>query len=277
MEIKKHISFKHNKAPELISYLVENNIPFKEDSQLVSLDIYESNPHWRYINKYVQNRKLICLSETIYSMDELMVAEWMCVRSQWRCGYPQPESKFGYLDVTYSLSGHCAHCGNGLVQANNFQLKSAPKWNKRHFMMLNWVDDEFFINGTAKKVLEDKLISGIKFLGVNNKNGNMVLPDTYQLGISHFLENGLDENDPSVLEIQICPDCGRNKYHPSGIGTYAFRKEIFHQVPDIVKSSEVFGWGCNASHLIIINQKVYRAIIENGLERGLVFSPINLV
>ena len=53
--------------------------------------------------------------------------------------------------------------------------------------------------------------------------------------------------------------------------------EIFEHAPDIVKTGEVFGDGHYIARIILINQKVYRAIVDNHLERGLVFEPIELL
>ena len=55
MEINKHISFIADDVPELIDYLNANNI-FYEPGGTV-LEILESNPHWNYISKIVEQKK----------------------------------------------------------------------------------------------------------------------------------------------------------------------------------------------------------------------------
>ena len=63
----------------------------------------------------------------------------------------------------------------------------------------------------------------------------------------------------------------------TGIGMLKFKKSIFDNAPDIVKTSEVFGWGKSAPHEILLRNSMYRFIVENHLDRGLIFEPIILV
>lgn len=277
MEIKKHICFRSKQDLELTDFLIQNNIPFQEGEIISSLDIFESSPYWPFIAEYLIKRKLICLSETVFTKNELSKAEWLTVRSQWRCGYPQPEGAFAYETITYTRRDHCNECGSGLVQVNAFRIKKPPKWGKRHFMMLNWVEDEIFVSDIAKNVLLCESVTGISFREVEDKKGAEIYTDVSQLVVSSVLSEGVIEERRSVDEAPICPHCGIKKYHPTGIGMLAFHKGIFENAPDIVKSGEIFGWGHGASRVILVRQNVYQLIIANHLECGLVFEPIELI
>lgn len=277
MEINKHIFFGKDKAPELVEYLQQNNIPYENTNGLLTLDILQSNPHWQTIYSIVEDKKISCLSETSFSKKELSDASWLRVRSQWRNGYPQPEGNFGYQRITYSEDQYCNECGSGLRQVDAFRLKTLPKWGNRHFMMLNWVFDELFVNDTAKNTLIENGFTGFQFSSVHNKNGKSVLPGVHQLLIEFLSDPGFIEGQPDVRNVVICPICGTPKYHPSGIGMHSFRKDALLNMPDICKTSEIFGWGKSASRLILVRQSVYRSIIDNHLDRGLVFAPIDLV
>ena len=277
MEICKHICFHKEEVPELCDYLRDNHIPFKEVSIVCSFDIFISNPHWEFISNYVQTHKLFCSSETLFSDDELRSAAWMTVRSQWRRGYPQPESNFQYETITYSREHWCSECSSGLVQIAPFRMLKPPKWGKRHFMELNWVGDEIFVDAIAKKVLQDVGITGMSFCEVRSKNGKEVLEGIEQLVVSSILEKGMIKDRSSIRDYSVCPQCNTKKYVPSGSGMLAFKKEIFEHSPDIVKTAEVFGDGHYIARIVLINQKVYRAIVDNHLERGLVFEPIELL
>lgn len=277
MKINKHIPFRIDEHPQLVDYLSRNGLAFCRGDIISSLDIYESDPHWPDIAAYVQSRKMLCLSETTFSKKELSSAQWLTVRSKWRNGYPQPEGAFGYQSITYSDGNYCNECGAGLIQTEAFRMKAAPKWGNRHFMMLNWVEDELFADEVAKSVLQGCGITGVSFREVKNKTGTEILPGVEQLIVPYILRPGIVAQRRSIDKIFQCTSCGIPKYHPTGIGMHAFKREIFENAPDVVKTGEVFGWGHSAPRLIIVSQKVYRAIIENHLDRGLVFSPLELV
>ena len=107
MKVKKHICFSDVKDVQLVSYLNQHGIAYNCGEIVSTLDIYDQNPHWLHISQYVQEKNLLCTSETYFSKKELSSAEWLTVRSQWRNGYPQPEGSFQYEHITYSAEDHC--------------------------------------------------------------------------------------------------------------------------------------------------------------------------
>lgn len=281
MEIEKHVFFRVDEAPELLKYVFDNKLKndYKEGDIAVSFDIYESSPHWVFISECVKKYNLRPQSQTIFSKTELANAQWLSMRSVWGNGYPQPESNFGYeKNITYSDEKLCSECGDGAVQIDSFRIKKLPNWGNRHFMMLNWVFDEIFVDDIAKEILQKEGISGISFLGVKDKKGIEFFENTNQVVIEKRLERGIvTEGISSIDDIYVCSKCGVPKYHPTGIGMLAFKKEIFDGAPDVVKTAEIFGWGHAAPTEIIVSQKVYQTIVKNKLERSLVFQPIELV
>lgn len=277
MDIRKHISFRPEEHPALLRYFEENRLPINVGKIIASFDLYESDPHWSDIDTLLKLGKSTCISDTVYTKAELTSAEWLTVRSQWRCGYPQPEASFRYRNTTYSGENYCDTCGAGLEQKAPFCIKKSPNWSKRSFMMLNWVEDELFASEAAKVLLEKTGFSGFRFQQVNNKNGSSVLQDVYQLEIPSILKPGMEPNRCSVDRIERCPNCGAVKYHPTGIGMLAFRREIFEHVPDISKTSELFGWGHGASRRIVLRQSMYQYLTDHQLHRGLIFEPIELL
>lgn len=277
MEILKRIPFRTDAHSELIDYLKDNGLQFDEGVIISAVEIFESNPHWPWIFDYAKQNNEQIYSETLFSAHELENAKWLTVRSQWRNGYPQPEGSFAYERITYSCKNHCGDCGTGLSQVDSFRIKKTPNWGKRHFMMLNWVPDELFLDDVAMTELSNVSLRGLEFRNVKNSKGTQILPNINQLVVSAVLPKGIVADRCSIDKIYECANCGIHKYHPSGIGMHAFRKEIFEGAPDIVKTEEVFGWGHVASRLIIISPKMYQVIIKNKLDRGLVFEPIELV
>lgn len=276
MEIKKHVVFSRAKAPELYDYLTENKIPFEEGALVCTLDLLESDPNWPFVSACVREQRLNCQSETLFTAEELENAQWLRVRSEWRSGYPQPEKDFGYESITYCGDQICAECGCGLQQVDAFRLKQQPKWGRRHFMVLNWVDDELFVSPAVQGVLQD-CVSGIEFARVQNKTGREILDGVSQMKIFNVLPAGMVETRSPIRQRYVCPGCGTVKYVLTGSGKLAWRKEVFDGVPDIVKTGELFGSGHFATRLIFVRQSVYQLIRRNRLDRNLVFEPIDLI
>jgi len=275
LEINHHITFKLCDEAALVSYLKQNNISYDADEFISSLDIYESNVHWTFIKKYIEERDLFCLSESVFSAEELNQSERLTVRSVWANGYPQPEGEFEYKDITYDGTS-CRKCGVGLVQVDSFRIRTQPKWGKRHFMALNWVDDEFFVDEIAKNLIEQKF-PYISFIDVKNKKGTESFDGVYQMIIPVLNREGVVKNQESIREILVCEECGAVKFHPNSIGMLKMKRSAFDNAPDIAKTAEFFGWGCGADRNIVVSQKFRKFLIDNHLDRGLEFEPIELV
>ena len=278
MDISRHIGFRNDEGRKLLDYLRANNIPHKESEILTSLDILESNPHWQDIAAFVEKGiALNTVSQTVFTQQELDEAQWLQVRSCWHFEYPQPENKFEYETITYNAENSCVECGAGLVQAAPFRMKKVPRWGKRAFFQLNWVSDELFTNTRGKEKLEQSNFSGVVFREVLDKKGISPLEDIYQMEVCHQLKPGIVEPQSYIDKIQHCPHCGIPKYHSRGIGMMQYHKEAFLDAPDIVKTSEVFGWGHYAPRTILVRNGVYRTLISQGLAANLIFEPIDLV
>lgn len=281
MEINRRIPFskKSKTGEDLYNFLKLNGIPFKEAdaSGFNILNIYESSPYWNQVSEFVKEGSLICSAENVFTKKELSVAEWLTVRCKWRNGYPQPEERFRYKSITYDDTNYCRECGSGLIQIDLFRLRKAPKWGSRHFMFVNWVEDEFFVTDTVKNIFEKEGISGISFCGVKNKNGTEYFQEVNQMKVTSVIPHCFPADQMSVRETTVCPSCSTKKHLPSGRGMQRFYRDVFNKAPDVVKTSDVFGWGRLCARHIIVRQKVYRTILDNDLGRGLVFEPIELI
>ena len=277
MEIINHICFRLEEEPRLIALLENNRIRYKKGENISTVDISDKNPQWPIIQEYVAERNLFCLSETVFTEAERSAAEWLTLRSTWRCGYPQPEASFKYEQVTYNTDAHCNECGNGLVQNNDFQIKKIPNWGARHFTMLNWVEDELFLDDAAKTILCQTGLTGFQFRQVRNRTGKEIVPNINQLFVMEQLSGGLVPEEPMVDKVETCKVCGCVRYHTRGIGMLKYRKEVFCSAPDIVKTSESFGWGHSSSSLIIVSQRTYQTIVNHRIGRGLEFEPLELI
>lgn len=276
MEISRHIFFDGSDAPELLAYLRASGIPHIS-SPIVVFDILESSPHWPEIQRMVEAPNITALTDTIFSKQELSSASWLQMRSKWNNGYPQPEDAFRYQDITYAPNSYCPVCNSGLRQVAPFRLRATPKWGKRHFMSLNWVPDELFVDDIARNILDDKQYTGIHFSEVHNKSGTVTLPGVFQLCVEAITQPGFIEGRDDLHEVTVCSVCGRKRMHPNGRGMHAFCTEAFENMPDVCKSMEYFGWGHGSDRLIFVRQSVYRTIMDNHIGNSLVFEPILLV
>ena len=274
MKVYKHVFFDSNLAPELHNYLLSNAIPHKSTFSNISFDMDDANPHWKNVRNIISEKKIKCTSETIFSNEEKLKAKWLLVRSKWRNSYPQPESSFAYRSITYTTKDYCPNCGIGLQQIDSFRLKSSPKWGSRHFMMLNWVEDELFVDDFAMKKLKESELSGFGFLLVKDKKGAKSLPNVYQLKIAQEFAGNLLLGNIDIDNVSTCSICGRLKYHSSGIGMHKFSDTGLRNMPDICHTQQFFGWDHGASQYIIIRQNMYRFLTNNHLDRSLVFEPV---
>ena len=66
------------------------------------------------------------------------------------------------------------------------------------------------------------------------------------------------------------------KYNMTGRG-FVYKRDVFRDDVDIIKSFEVFGWDYEAPRCIFINKKFYQTLIANKLEKDLRFEPIKLI
>lgn len=281
MDIWNHVGFSKIMHAELWQYVREHNIPatHKDDEHIASFELYSSDPRWPWIAAYLEKKNLRCVSDTIFTKEELLNAQWMRVRSIWRTGYPEPMDGYQYTSITYSRDNYCEECGIGLKQIDSFRMKKVPSWGRKNFFSLFWVDDELFVSQAAKNAFEKDGITGITFLPVKNRKGTEELSGVFQLKIQNNLEEGLVACSENLCSSVVCPKCGRRKSLGNEGCLLAFRKQIFDAATDITKTGDYFGAAGNKAPAqeIIINQKTYQTIVQNKLDSNLMFYPIELV
>lgn len=280
MRITAHIGFSKTRRPIFWKYIQDNRIPadHSEGEDVAAIDIHSEDPHWPWITDYAATHNMVCLFDMEFTKKELREAEWLSVRTTWRYGYPEPSDDYKYKDITYTKDSYCNNCGTGLTQIDCFRIKKTPKWGQRHFYAPFWIEDEFFISETAKALLEHSNLNGITFLPVKNKKGTETLADVWQMVIPTVLEDGLIEDDSFLKKVTLCPCCGKKKYCKNGKAKVMYYKRIFQGAPDFIKSGDCFGGMPKSScREIIISQKAYRFLVDNKLDKGLLFYPIALI
>ncbi|MBQ9838296.1 MAG: hypothetical protein IJO56_02195 [Oscillospiraceae bacterium] len=281
MDVWNHVGFSKITLKPLWDYIQVNNIPVHNNPQLhmASIQMYSSNPHWPWIESYLRSNNKRWISDTIFSKEELQQAQWMYVRSEWVTGYPQPMDGFGYETITYTREDHCKDCGIGLEQVDCFRMTKAPSWDRRHFFSLFWVSDELFVSEAVKNAFCTDGITGVEFIPVKNKSGTKEFEGIFQLRIHHVLEEGLILDERTIRSTTVCDKCGRRKSWGNDGVMLQFKRQIFDNAPDIVKTGDNFGVAGNKSseRRIVISQKVYQCIVKHNLGKNLMFYPIELV
>ena len=279
MRISRHVCFRLKLHPALALYVLRSDIVFKQvdDTDFIMFDIFEDDPHWPSIQALMEADGDRAIATTVFTKQELRDAEWLTIGSKWQNGYPQPDSTFGYREITYDPSLFCWECGAGLVQKDSFRLTKAPKWGTRHFFSLDWVFDELFVDDTARNILESSGLTGFRFLPVKNKRGTEDFPGVHQLFVETETKPGVVTGGRAIEKVHTCAVCGRTKYQPTGIGMYSFRRTTLDSMPDICRTHEDWGSDHAADRLLLISQRMYRLITDHHLERSLVFEPIQLI
>ena len=271
MRIKHRFAFGKNDT-DIFALLSDHCIEYDRGDIISVVEITEDDKNYKTVAEIFQKHKIQPISETIYSKQEIKEAEWLTIRSTWRNDYPQPEKDFGYMLSTYDSSDYCDQCGKGLVQKGCFSIKKKPKWGSRQFLMINWIHDELFISGKAESVLKSNSVKGIDFYEVNNSS-NKPIEGIKQIYVKTCLPPGMKK--ASVKNELVCRKCGVVKYMRKQ-GFIYYDKEVFNGISDdIVKSHEKFGEITCASK-IFITKKLHEVIINNHIDRGLVFEPIKL-
>ncbi|MEA5018045.1 MAG: hypothetical protein VB009_04945 [Erysipelotrichaceae bacterium] len=280
MRVRHRIVFRKNTVSnKFITFLIKKGAVFKETNTVYTIAyVFESDDSIDELNWYYRKEGIVTpLIDAVYTKAEFDKAKWLSIRSKFRFEYPQPEDDFTYKKYTYDNNNGCGSCGCGLVQKESFRVNKAPKWGKRHFLMLNWVEDELFVNTLAKDCINIKDIRGFRYLDVINHKKNTKFDDFYQMYVEKILDPGMTNLEQSVKLVRKCDTCNSVKYICTGRGI-SFKKEVFENIDtDIIKSYERFGDGHMCASEIIVSKKLFDMIKSNNLDKDLVFEPITLV
>jgi hypothetical protein len=195
---------------------------------------------------------------TKFSPSEFSAAQYLTTEPTRVWEYPKPDDSFEYHYITYDDSAYCRECGTGLVQKAPFRIVGEPKWGKSPFFRLHWEVDEIFCTPEAWRLVFEPL--GIGCRHVVRNRGGATLQTVVQLDIQERVEL----KTPPDLPHMVCSKCGLKRYTPIDRGP--------HPVPatkpkgHIFKSEQNYGLGHSGWRSIMIDQRLYAAIVESGLK-----------
>jgi len=225
------------------------------------LMISESHPAWPEARVIIEKLHGVHVVTTEFTKAERAGAQYLAMGGAWGCGYPQPESDFGYQEVTYDLSRCCPVCSVGKVQKAPFRMRREPGWSKRNIVQLTWVDDEYFV----KPEIWEKVFKpfGIGCRPVIHHRDDKELKSVVQLDISETADAPLELEG---CRSEACPAKGHIKYH--GVSRGFFPPFRSPQKAPILKSQEWFGSGGSAGKSVFASSDLYRAMREHKVRLG---------
>ena len=299
MEIRHRIlefnnSPKFNILKEILDKLALRYTITQLGGKMQSLEYYayEKDVQFPYISEVIRKHHLYVQVGIEYSPEDFNNAEWFyAIGGEYL--YPQPEDTWtGWdsngMEVTYDLANFHSYCGIGAVQARPFRLKSDFKQKKIQFLGLHWVFDEIFVRPEAKIEIENAGFDGINFIHpVFHKTG-LPIESVLQMKIQNMAKPGLvtkdlqpvtckrDNEEGFYKNAKDFIPCGRVKYHFPNRTMMTFYRDSMKDLPDIARSSEYFGSGGAANHLILVSRRFLDFYNQHGF-RGLKFTPIELV
>jgi hypothetical protein len=245
----------------------------RNDSSIGSFaefEISHADPTWETISDLMQRYGIPDYGSVIeYSPIELVEPDFLKMWFDWPNGYPLPDDNAGYEKTTYDDTQGCDQCGMGYVQKEPFRIKGEPKWGRRCYMKLNWVNDEYFVRPEIWHEVFKPF--GIRSRPVLKYKGDTALETVVQLDISDFATSSLKNN--SML-IERCSVCGRERYRYVDINYYPYPTFEVPQSFPLFKTKEYFGSGGESIRYIVISQDLYRYMLKRKQVRGVHFIPL---
>lgn len=197
-----------------------------------------------------------------FEKKEILESEYCLIDQCREFGYPMPDDDFGYKELTYSITNeYCERCDIGKHQKDDFRIKNLPK---AKFWSLGWVYDEFFVDKSIYEAVFRPF--GVACRSVKNYKKETVIDSIVQLVIP-------DTDQPldlSEYEYEICPVCGKIKYHTAVKGFFPIQE---NPTLHIYKSKEYFGSGGSASKKVFVSAQLRDKMLEYRLMNWRWFAP----
>ena len=234
-------------------------------------DIGESDANWPEVAGLIEENDLTNLVYTLFTMEEVLDAEWLRVNVTFEQGHPQPEAK--WRATTLDLDRRCGTCNLGAIQKDNFQIKKEPHLGKKDFMSLYSTAAVL----TTPRVFETFDASGIRGYSkrpVLIRSTRKPAQTVAQIRVPQETQPGLLET--SALSTEVCKQCRQVKFNRAVKGLIQYRRDAFPPDVDFVLSHEWFGSGWIAFQEVFVSNRVARLVVEHGW-KGILLDPIELL
>jgi hypothetical protein len=238
---------------------------------VVAFEIEESDPRWPDIEMLIEKHKPLVFTQTFFTRDELLHADFVRLIVIFEHGYPQPESTWVSQKPNYEVL--CPRCGI-FQQVKPFTIKAEPKMRGNDFMTLLWGSPVFATAEVFLK-LEGSGMQGFKSMDVMLQEGGKPSEKIKQLLATEGTEQGLLDQDG--LGYERCEECGRRKYYAHRRGVMRYRRDAIPQNVDIMETAEWFGAGSRKAYKeVLISNRMTRLILDAGW-KGIMMKVVELV
>lgn len=217
-----------------------------------------------------------------YSEEERRSAKWLYARNVTAKVIPvNCETVDGHqCFVKLSKMGH--PLGRHEIQNEPYVIRSPIKWGRSAFVSAEYHDERLFCSDRVRQILSANHITGIDFQPVLKKSTMQPMDDIHQLVFTHTIPDGVVVSI-SGMEDYVCDQCGMHMLRWSyEHNFYGLRDGVLDEDIDFWITQPMFLGAAptdavRAQQHLIISQKAYRFLIENKLDRGFDFTPLDTV
>ena len=296
MKVVHRISFHPRHNPKAKKRFAQLGIELKESfmhgdpkySLGCHFDISEDDPFWHIVEPILLSEKIgFNPTWTEFTKEEILSAEWVTIDPVYfeDDGFPEPHLDGSWRNVSFNAGKECPECGIGIEQTAPIHLKDEPNLKNNDFISIFWTYDIFALNKVFD-VLSQNGIAGFEAYPAIHHKKKVPLTTIKQLKITNELAPGVINNNLTRADAEgITADniithedypCGHIKYLGLGRGMYRFSRDIFRDMPDLVKTHEWFGGGHSAVQLVLASAKFVKLYLDNKW-RGLSLTPLEVV
>lgn len=172
--------------------------------------------------------------------------------------------------------------GRHEVQNEPYVIKSPIKWGRSAFVSAYCHGERLFCNDAIRAILEKQNVTGVWFAHVLKKSTGQPMDDIYQLDFTHTIPDGAVVSIER-MEDYVCQQCGMHMLRSEdGRSRYGLRSGVLDENIDFWQTQPMFlgrpsTEAIRGQRRLIISQKLYRLLVENKLNRGFAFTPLDIV
>ena len=237
--------------------------------------------HVQETGEVVDNCVTIVYQEN-YSQEEFNNAKWLTARNITGKVLPANCKTIDTYQCFVKHSKLDRPLGYHEIQNEPYILKAPIKWGRSAFVSAYCHEERLFCNDSVRSMLIAQGIVGIGFHSVLRKSTGQPMDDISQIIPAHTVPDGAMVAISGMAEF-VCDQCGMHMLkHTNGRGCFGLLDSILDEKIDIWQTQPMF-FGrshtvCHsASSRLIISQRMYRFLVENKLDRGFVFAPLEMI
>lgn len=273
MKVKYRCSewYSNENSHKIIKILEEEKIKY-DDTMGKSFMFYLYSDHERTkeILGYLQKKYYM---EAIFSKEEMENASWYTFEAT-RYDIDTSDDHFTFeYSCPYETETGIRY--RHKKQVNPYLSKRTPKWkNNYNFCSINTGDyNRIFCSDLAKKMIENRNITGVDFLPVVNRK-NIPTENVSQLRFSNILPRETFVFIGEYKEI-MCPTCGKINYEfvQPGYDNMRVKAELIPQGIDMFSAEMSISGGWIVPP-VIVSKKVYNLVVNEMKEKHVRFLPI---